>query len=509
MGKLISTEPSRTFNEFLILPGETSKKHGPENVNLKTPLAKFRKPSFSKANCLNIPLVSAIMQSVSTPSLAIPLAREGGLSFIFGSQTVEEQVKMVKEVKDFKAGFVVSDSNLKPNDSIKEAIILRKKTGHSTIAVTDDGKANGTFLGILTSKDFRPDECDVDAPIKNFMTPFSDSFVFGKKNISLEEANNKIWDSKINCLPVISEERKLLCLVFRKDYDEHKTNPNELVDKNKRLFVGAGINTWDYKKRVPALFEAGADIVCVDSSNGYREYQKETIEFIKKEFGDCLPVGGGNIVTTEGFDYLVAAGADFVKIGIGGGSICITREQKGIGRGQATAVMEIAKHRDAFYRKKGLYIPVCSDGAIAQDYHINLALAMGADFVMMGSWFAKFDESPGQLLNRNGAYFKEYWGEGTNKAKNWMRYAFGPKDANEEEGKTVMFEEGIESYVPYAGKLKDNVKIAMRKLRETMCDCGSLTIKEFQKKARLTLLSANSIREGGTHDVIPTKHLNI
>lgn len=507
MARLISKEPSRTFNEFLILPNEAKKEHKPENVVLKTPLVKFKKGQKPKLS-LNIPLTSAIMQSVSTPSLAIPLAKEGGLSFIFGSQPIEEEVKMVKEVKSFKAGFVTSDTNLKPDNTIADAIRLREKTGHSTIAITDNGKANGLFLGMLTSKDFNPDKCDFSAPVKDFMTPFSNSFVFvekknGVKNISLEEANDKIWNNKINCLPIISEERGLLYLVFRKDYDEHKANPNELVDKNKRLLVGAGINTWDYEERVPALIEAGADILCVDSANGHREYQKETIQFIKNEFGNSVSVGGGNVVTTKGFDYLVNAGVDFVKVGIGGGSICITREQKGIGRGQATAVMEIAKHRDKLYKETGLYMPICSDGAISQDYHVGLACTMGADFVMIGSRFAGFDESPGQLKVVDSAYVKEYWGEGTKKAKNWMRYAFSPEDISEAEKRITVFEEGIESYVPYAGKLKDNVQVTIRKLKETMCDCGSLTIKEFQKKTWLTLVSPNAIKEGGAHDVIP------
>ena len=284
-------------------------------------------------------------------------------------------------------------------------------------------------------------------------------------------------------------------LVFRKDYESHKEYPNELLDKHKRFLVGAGINTRDYETRVPALIEAGVDVLCIDSSEGFTEWQKMTIEWIKSHYGDSVKVGAGNVVDEDGFNFLADAGADFIKIGIGGGSICITRETKGIGRGQASAVIDVAKARDAYFERTGEYVPICSDGGIVFDHHISLALAMGADFVMLGRYFSRFEEAPSNKVMLNGSYYKEYWGEGSNRARNWQRYDMGGD-------KKLSFEEGVDSYVPYAGSLKDNVALTIAKVKSTMCNCGSLNIKEFQDKAKLTLVSSTSIVEGGAHDVI-------
>ena len=283
--------------------------------------------------------------------------------------------------------------------------------------------------------------------------------------------------------------------MFRKDYDSHKSNPNELLDEQKRYMVGAGINTRDHEQRVPALIEAGVDILCIDSSEGYSQWQADTIAWIRERYGDDIKIGAGNVVDGEGFRYLAEAGADFVKIGIGGGSICITREQKGIGRGQATAVIEVAAARDEYFKETGVYVPICSDGGIVYDHHLTLALAMGADFIMLGRYFARFDESPTNKLNVNGNYVKEYWGEGSSRARNWQRYDLGGDPR-------MKFEEGVDSYVPYAGPLHDNVNLSLTKVKSTMCNCGALSIKELQDRAKLTLVSATSIVEGGAHDVI-------
>ncbi|MGE5557385.1 MAG: IMP dehydrogenase [Bacillota bacterium] len=488
-------EPSRTFSEYLLLPNLTRKDCIPEYVDLRTPLVKYGKDE-APAFVLNLPFASAIMQSVSDHNMAIALARCGGISFIYGSQPIQEQAEMVKKVKNYKAGFVVSDSNLKPEDTLGDVISMTQKTGHSTIAITGDGSPAGKLMGIVTSRDYRIGRLAMDIKVKEFMTPFS-ALVYGKEGISLKEANDMIWEHKLNCLPVINEKQELVYLVFRKDYTSHKENPLELSDQNKRLMTGAGINTRDYRERVPALLEAGADVLCIDSSDGFTEWQKETIRYIKETYS--AKVGGGNVVDREGFLYLAEAGADFVKVGIGGGSICITREQKGIGRGQATAVIEVAQAREEYFKKTGVYIPVCSDGGIVHDYHIVLALAMGADFVMLGRYFARFDESPTRKLRMGGMnYVKEYWGEGSNRARNWQRYDLG-------EGEGLAFEEGVDCYVPYAGSLKDNLDLTVSKIKSTMCNCGSLSIPELQKTARLTLVSAIGIREGGVHDVILKK----
>ena len=486
-------EPSHTFNEYLLIPGYSSEKCVPANVSLKTPLVKFKKGE-EPAITMNIPLVSAIMQSVSNDTLAVALAIEGGVSFIYGSQTIEDEAAMVKRAKSYKAGFVKSDSNLSPEDTLADVVALKEKTGHSTVAITSDGTAEGKLVGIVTGRDYRVSRMDPDTKIKEFMTPF-DKLVWAKEGTTLKEANDIIWDNKLNSLPIINDEGKLCYFVFRKDYDTHKRNPNELLDSSKRYVVGAGINTRDYAERVPALIEAGADVLCIDSSEGFSEWQNLTIKWIREKYGDSVKVGAGNVVDAEGFRFLADCGADFVKVGIGGGSICITRETKGIGRGQATALIEVCKARDEYYQETGVYVPVCSDGGIVYDHHMTLALAMGADFIMLGRYFARFDESPTNKVNIGGTYYKEYWGEGSNRARNWQRYDLGGD-------KKLSFEEGVDSYVPYAGKLKDNVALSLSKVKSTMCNCGALTIPELQQKAKLTLVSATSIVEGGAHDVI-------
>ncbi|MFA5570980.1 MAG: IMP dehydrogenase [Sphaerochaetaceae bacterium] len=486
-------EPSRTFSEYLLIPRYSTKECTPDAVDISVPLVKFHKGE-TPSHKLNIPLVSAIMQSVSNDTLAIALAKEGGLSFIFSSQSIESQVEMVRKVKLHKAGFVTSDSNIMPHQTLSDLITLKERTSHSTVAVTDDGTAHGKLVGIVTSRDYRVHRMDARTPISEFMTPL-EHLVYGNDGMSLTEANDMIWDHKLNVLPIVDRDGNLCSLVFRKDYDSHKQNPLELHDHAKRYMVGAGINTHDYEKRVPALIEAGADIFCIDSSEGFTEWQQETISYIKKNYGDDVKVGAGNIVDAEGFRFLAASGADFIKVGIGGGSICITRETKGIGRGQASALIEVAQERDAYYKETGIYIPICSDGGIVHDYHLTLALAMGADFIMLGRYFARFDESPTEKVFVNGQYMKEYWGEGSNRARNWQRYTA------DKEGR-LSFEEGVDSYVPYAGSLKHNVGTTLSKVKSTMCNCGALNLNQLKKNAKLTVVSSTSIVEGGAHDVV-------
>ena len=487
-------EPSRTFNEYLLVPGFSSSECMPSKVCLRTPLVRYAQGSEPEIS-LNIPLVSAIMQSVSDDGMAIALATEGGLSFIYGSQTIEAQAAMVSRVKDYKAGFVDSDANLSPDMTLADVLALKEKYGHSTMPVTEDGSAHGRLLGIVTSRDYRVSRMDESERVVDFMTPLS-TMITAPRNTTLKEANDIIWEHKLNSVPIIDDDEHLIHLVFRKDYDSHKTNPLEMLDSHKRYLVGAGINTRDYAERVPALVEVGADVLCIDSSEGYSAWQGATLDWVRKQYGTKVKVGAGNVVDAEGFRFLADAGADFVKVGIGGGSICITREQKGIGRGQATALIEVAKARDAYFKETGVYVPVCSDGGIVFDHHMTIALAMGADFLMLGRYFARFDESPTNKVNINGSYMKEYWGEGSARARNWQRYDHG----DEKTGLT--FEEGVDSYVPYAGSLKDNIDLTLAKVKATMCNCGALTIPELQTKAKLTVISATSIVEGGAHDVL-------
>ncbi len=486
------TEPSRTFSEYLLVPGYSSKECVPSNVSLRTPIVKYRKGEEATLYA-NVPLVSAIMQSVSGEKMAVALAREGGISFIYGSQSIESEAAMVARVKSYKAGFIVSDSNVRPEQTLADVLALKEKTGHSTMAVTQDGTSTGKLLGIITSRDYRVSRMSTDITVADLMTPF-EKLITAPDDTSLKKANDIIWDHKLNALPLVDKDQKLVYMVFRKDYDSHKENTLELLDANKRYVVGAGINTRDFAERVPALVEAGADVLCLDSSEGFSEWQKTAIEWIREQYGDQVKVGAGNVVDREGFRFLAECGADFVKVGIGGGSICITREQKGIGRGQATALIEVAKARDDYFMETGVYVPICSDGGIVHDYHVTLALAMGADFLMLGRYFARFDESPTNRVRVNGSYMKEYWGEGSARARNWQRYDMGGD-------KKLSFEEGVDSYVPYAGSLKDNLSQTLSKVRSTMCNCGALTIPEMQKKAKITVVSSTSIVEGGAHDV--------
>ena len=486
-------EPSRTFSEYLLIPGYTSEDCIPANVHLQTPLVKFGRGE-TPAMTLNIPMVSAIMQSVSNDTMAIALAKEGGLSFIYGSQSVEDEAAMIARVKSYKAGFVVSDSNVTPESSLADVLSISELTGHSTVAVTHDGSPHGKLLGIVTSRDYRVSRMSQDLQVKEFMTPL-EKLITASEDTSLKVANDIIWDHKLNSLPIVDKDGHLLYLVFRKDYSEHKNNPQELLDAKKRYMVGAGINTLDYETRVPALVDAGADVLCIDSSEGYSCWQKKTLAFIREKYGDTVKVGAGNVVDREGFRFLAQCGADFVKVGIGGGSICITRETKGIGRGQASALIEVAAARDGYYKETGIYVPICSDGGIVHDHHMTLALAMGADFMMLGRYFARFDESPTPKLMVNGVYVKEYWGEGSNRARNWQRYDVGGKSK-------LSFEEGVDSYVTYAGSLRDNVAKSLYKVRSTMCNCGVTTIPDLQKNARMTVVSSTSIVVGGYHDVM-------
>ena len=486
-------EASHTFNEYLLVPGYSGPDCIPTNVSLRTPLVRYRKGE-QPAIAMNIPMVSAIMQSVSGDKLAVALAKEGGVSFIYGAQTIENEAAMVARVKGHKAGFVRSDSNIRPDQTLADVLLLKEKTGHSTVAVTDDGTGTGKLLGIVTGRDYRVSRMSPDLKVEEFMTPLA-KLVTAPEGTTLKAANDIIWDHKLNSLPIVDKEGKLVAFVFRKDYDTHKQNPGELLDAQKRYVVGAGINTRDYAQRVPALVEAGADVLCIDSSEGFSAWQQQTIAWIREHYGESVKVGAGNVVDREGFRFLADCGADFVKVGIGGGSICITRETKGIGRGQATALIEVCRARDEYFEETGIYVPVCSDGGIVHDHHITLALAMGADFVMLGRYFARFEESPSAKVNVGGTLMKEYWGEGSNRARNWQRYDLG--------GATKLsFEEGVDSYVPYAGKLSDNVQTTLYKVKSTMCNCGALTIPELQQKAKLTLVSSTSIVEGGAHDVV-------
>lgn len=489
----ILNDISRTFSEFLLIPQLTTESHTPSNVSLQAPISRFTRDTQGSVR-LNIPFVSASMQAVSGPDLAISLARSGGLSFIYCSQPIESQAAMITRVKSHKAGFVESDSNLRPDNSLADAVELSRKTGHSTMPVTHDGTAHGEFLGILTDNDFWPFEDDLDAPVSQFMTP-KEHVVYGTVGLTLHDANRQLRKHKKECLPILDDNGILQSLVFKKDYVDHRNNPDELLDSRKRLMVGAAVNTHDYEDRIPAVVEAGADVICFDSSDGYSEYQMKAALWAREHYGDRIAIGGGNVVDAQGYRFLAEkAQLDFVKVGIGGGSICITRQQKGIGRGQASALTEVAAERDRLFAETGQYVPVCSDGGLSNDTQIIIAFALGADFVMMGRYFAATNESPVPRVNIGGRMYKPYWGEGSDRARNWQRYSEGT-------GAGFKFEEGVDGYVPIAGALDDVLGVTLTKLRSTMCNCGALTLTEFGQKAVLTRISEQSYVEGGTSSI--------
>ena len=485
---------SRTFAEYLLIPRLTRRGQKPDKVDLRTPLSAVE-PNRPARFSINTPVVSAAMQSVSGPRLAISLARQGGLGFIYCSQGIDDQVEMVHKVKNHKAGFVPSDTNTRADTTLYDLIQLMKRTGHSTVPVTEDGTGTGTLLGLITDQDLWEFEDDLTHRVARHMTPI-DEVIFGKEGLTLKEANRLLHKHKKKCLPILDDKGCLASLVFKKDYEDHMRHPHELLDESKRLCVAAAINTHDYRDRAPALLGARADVLCFDSSDGFSEFQKEGVAWIRSEFGPEVVIGAGNVVSGEGFDYLVAnGGVDFIKVGMGGGSICITREQKGVGRGQASALIDVVQRRDAYFEKTGRYIPICSDGGLANDTQIVIALAMGADFVMMGRYFAMTEESPTPKTSISGQIYKPYWGEGTRRAQNWQRYA------NDLPGHELVFEEGVDAYVPLVGTVAEVLATTLYKLRSTMINVGADTLAEFREQATLTLVSEQSVVEAGTSNV--------
>jgi len=487
-------DTSRTFGEYLLIPRLTRRDQRIDHIDLSAPLSRSY-PGSGPGLSINIPIVSACMQAVSGTDLAVALARQGGLSMIFCSQSIDSQVAMVQSVKAHKAGFVPSGANIKPEATLNDLLELMSDSGHSTIPVTEDGSSGGRFVGLITDQDFWEFEDDLTNRVSDHMTPKVD-VIFGIEGISLREANKLLHKNKKDCLPILTDDGRLSALVFKKDYVDHQKHPLELLDDSKRLRVGAAINTHDYRERVPALIAAGADALCFDSSDGFSEFQMDGLIWLREQFGEDLVIGGGNVVSAEGFDYLAGSGlVDFIKVGIGGGSICITREQKGVGRGQASALLEVAARRDAYFKETGIYIPICSDGGLANDTQIVMALAMGADFVMMGRYFAMTEESPTAKISINGQMYKPYWGEGTVRAQNWQRYSEGM------ESRKMMFEEGVDAFVPLVGTVSEALQTTLYKLKSTMMNLGADDLTAFKDQAVITQVSEQSIVEAGTTNV--------
>ena len=483
MSKKIINEPSRTLMEYRLLPGYTKKEHTLENISLRTPLVYT--PKKNKKYFLNIPMVSAAMQSVSGAAMGIELAKLGGAAVIYTSQSIESQCKIISKIKHQKAGFV-KPMTMKPYMTIDEMYKIRKKTGYSTFPVVSD---KDKFLGLITKWDYDV-SLHKDLPIRERMIKKSEIYC-GENITNLKEANNILLESHKSVLPILDEQGKLQSMVFRKDIIDKINNPLEVYDEKKRYLAIAAINTHDYRERVPALINEEVDLLAIDSSDGHSEYQAETLKWIKENHTD-IPIIAGNIITKEGFNFLVRCGANAVKVGMGGGSICITQEQKGTGRGLATSIKKVAEARDKYFKETGKYIPIIADGGIVNTKDITIALALGADYVMMGRYFARMEESPTEKIVVNNRVMKPYWGEGSSKAQNWKEKRYYQ----------AKFVEGVEGLVEYAGYLRDNLVETIAKIKASMSTCGVNNIKDFHQKAELELVSALSIREGKVHDLV-------
>ncbi len=484
----ISGSISRTFTEFLILPGRTTRRTRIEDVSLRSRLT----------HDIDIPLpfLSAAMQSVTGHELAIELAKLGGLGVVPGSLHVHEQAEIVRKVKRYRSGFVYNVKTVNPHDRISTLLEMEKLYGYSTFPVVENGK----LAGLISEKRYHPEK-DASLMVSQRMIPF-EKLIVGEDGITLDEANDKVIESGIGALPIIDKERNLKSVVFFKDLKEHMTHPDAFVDKEKRLRVAAAVSTHpEDSERAEALVKAGVDFLVIDSSDLFSDFAAEAIERYK---GFKKPIIAGNIVHTDAFEFLANLGVDCIKIGQGSGSICTTRRVKATGRGQATAVMQIAKARDRFFSKTDRYIPICSDGGISSTGDMAVAFALGADLLMMGKYFAGFTESPQPLTERLfkviadsaeeitsvNAFVKPYWGEASARAKNIRRY--GHSDPRS------FVIEGVEGFVLHKGSLASQLPKDILALKGSLSTAGCRNIRELYENARLEIQTTSSHAEGGT-----------
>jgi IMP dehydrogenase len=491
---VIKKDYSRSISEFTIrdlalLPAFIPKDLTHDKIELSTAITKYSKKEEARIKLSRF-LISADMQAVTGPEMAVGMAREGCLGVIFCSQSIETQAAMVKKVKRYKAGFV-SPEVISPDSSIEFLIQRMQETGYSKFFVTEDGESHGKFLGLITDNDFDPD-VHLGLKVRDRMIHARNMFVAYDDEIGydISKAIKKIAESHYPVMPVVFRDNRLRDAVFRKDIKQLKINPYESLDSKKRYLVGAAINTHDYKERVPALVEAGADILFISTSHGYTDFVKETLQFVKDNFD--VPIVGGNIVTKEGFHFIVENGADAVKVGMGIGSICITTEKIGMGRGQASALVEITEARDEYFKKTGTYIPIIADGGIRTPKDMLVSLALGADAVMLGRYVVGTDESPNPVDYKRTPPSKPYWGEGSNRAREWMKRRYHHAD----------FEEGVEGWVEYIGPLKPYLHQTFVIVKDGMRKAGAKGISELQQKAILEILSATALEEAGVQDFI-------
>ncbi len=482
MAKRIILEPSRTLAEFRLLPRLTTEASTLEMVSLETLLAVH--PKTGAEFRVNLPILASAMQSVSGSRMGIELARLGGAAVIFCSQTAKSQAAMVAAIKNYKAGFV-EPVTVRPADTIARICEVKRSTGFNTFPVVDE---SGILKGLISRNDY-DEHRHANRLVSERMIP-RDRVEVGVDIVDLKKANESLLDSHHSVLPIVDGQDHLLHVVFKKDIQDHLENPLQVVDDRKRLVALAAINTHDYATRVPALAEAGVDGVSIDSSDGYSIFQQKTLEYLGERYPD-LPVLAGNVITGEGFEFLAEHGAWAVKVGMGGGSICITQEQKGTGRGLASSLIDVCGARDRFRERTGRYVPVIADGGLFTAKDVVVSLAIGADSVMMGRYFARMDESPTEKITVRGRVMKPYWGEGSARAREWREARYSQ----------LKFVEGVEGFVEYAGKLKDALDGSLSKIKASMSSCGCATIKELHQLAELEVVSALSIREGDVHDI--------
>ncbi len=482
MARSVRLEPSRTLGEFRLLCGLTTRTCTVDRIDLRSHL--FADRQGCRPLVLNTPVLAAAMQAVSGSTMGIEMARLGGAAVLFCSQTAADEADMVRRVKNHRAGFV-EPRTVPPSLTIAELHAIHRETGFSNFPVVDPA---GHLLGLIGRRDYDL-LAHAPQPVSERMIPRSGLDV-GVEVTDLPTAHHLLVAGHQAVLPIVDREDRLLFLVFRKDIQDHLDNPAQVVDEAGRLLCLAAINTLDYADRVPALVEAGADALVIDSSDGYSVFQAETLEWIAARWPD-LPVMGGNVINAEGFHFLVKHGARAVKVGMGSGSICITQEQKGTGRGLATAIMEVTAARDAHRVRTGVHVPVVADGGLGTSRDVVTALALGADAVMMGRYLARMEESPTEKVQVGNRIMKPYWGEGSSRARDWKaaRYAQNA------------FVEGVEGFVEYAGRLRDELPRMLAKIRAAMSSAGCATLQELHERAELELVSALSIREGKVHDI--------
>ena len=484
MAKVL-TAPSCSLKEFRLLPGFTASNGSTPHVSLRTRLCR----SDDEFLDLHIPFISAAMQAVTGTEMAIAIAQLGGIGILPVSQPMEDQCDAIDRVKRFKAGFQTNIKTLSPQQAIADVIDIIEENGYTTFPVTECGQPNGKLLGIITDKDFDVRRDHEKKVVDRMKTDVQT----GVEIDDLSQANELMIQYGRGVLPIVSKDGLLQSVVFKKDLDKHLQHPNESIDEKKRLLVGAAISTHpEDRDRVQALVEREVDVLVIDAADGHTHYQKQALGWIKSEFD--VPVVGGNVVTAAGFEFLAAAGADAVKIGMGIGSGCTTQEIKATGRGQATALMDIAPARDALAKKEGRYLPLIADGGISTTAEMSVALALGADALMMGNFFARYTESEGNLVrNAAGEIVKEYWMEGSTKARNFRRYA---------QAKEFFFEEGITGYVPHMGSVYEKLPIILQILGATLATTGCVTMDELHEQAVLEKQSPTALGDSRIHDMV-------